>query len=122
MPVDVVVLVCAPPVLTVTPGGPEAVVAAEEVEVPAGAEAAEEVADAAVGGPPGLDVPVSGLVADEFVGDAPFTAAEELESDDDESDGPADATPWCVTRQQTPRATTKPPIRPTYASPRTRQL
>ena len=52
-----------------------------------------------------LDVPVFGL------------------ADDDEPDGAAHAIPWLVNRAApTPSATASPPIRPAYASLRTRQI
>jgi hypothetical protein len=49
--------------------------------------------------------------------------AAEVESEDDELDGSAHAIPWWVNRTApTPSVSARPPMRPRYASPRTRQL
>ena len=122
--VGLVALARAPPVLTATPGGFDVVIgpvdveAMVEVDVVAPADVFEGSEDAA-----DLDAPVVELLVDELVDDDLPTDAEEVESEDDGLDGSAHAIPWLVNRTEpTPSATTRPPIRPTYASPRTRQL
>jgi hypothetical protein len=104
--VGVVALIWAPPVLRATPAGPDGVVEPVDVEVMVDVDA-EEAADVFEGVEEAaeLDVPVFGL------------------ADDDEPDGAAHAVPWLVNRAvPTPSATASPPIRPAYASLRTRQL
>lgn len=119
-----VALIWAPPVLTATPAGAEVVVEPVEVEVMLDGEV-DEAADVFEGVEDAgeLDISVSGLAVGEVVdGDWPEDAAE-VESEDDELDGSAHATPWLAnSTTPTPSATARLQIRHAYASPRTRQL
>ena len=104
------VLVCAPPVLTTTPGGACDVVAPVEVDTvvvgPSGSVSVTPDASSSAGS---VKSGAGGLVED----------SADDGSDVDESGVSAHATPHpypVTTAAPTPRATAKPPIRPTYAA------
>jgi hypothetical protein len=99
-------LVWAPPVLTTTPGGACAVVDPVEVDVGLGSDVGSAVL-----------VGLSAGSAESDAGVADVDESVDVDSDDDDSDDgvSAHATPYPVTTAApTPRATAKPPTRPTY--------